>query len=539
MQMKAAHSSQLRDLDLVKYLENKLGDQNDLWSGRQASSLLSKEMLIELETCFQELEPHVKLKIIQAIPHLSPKLIQLWKEPLNTLLDVAKRDADDWVETVGDMYRDYPEKSCIRAQPSNPESQFCKTLEELVQMARTKVNDDTPKVVPPEAVIVSHSALKARYGYGEIEVKNHFSLRKQPKSQQLLNDVLKSADHITSPTSKKSHGIVSTVPIRMRSTLRTPNNSLPMRGIPAVNTAKISGGFTNEAKKFQRTPLVKREGGAKMIDIAELPPSLAKRRKAEAEEAKVRKAEEKAQKAEERARKAEERAKREEEKKAEMEHTKRLSTSEGESTDTGEQSISAEDGRNVAGESPPKSARAAFRNSSQFMRFVSGGSTGSASSSSVHVVTSSSSEGDVAASGQPEVKKEVDYFPMQQQPSAAPPLLQTPQRSGPQLNEQAMNLNYNMSFNEQARQMHPQQPQPAVMLQSPPPQQQPMQQPQMPIHLPVQATQNKQLDDLVRGANKLTRQSYNMIAAFLSGNMRMFCSHKLASRHRKILESVR
>lgn len=77
MQMKAANSSQLRDLDLVKYLENKLGDQNDLWSGRQASSLLSKEVLLELETCFQELEPHVKLKLIQAIPHLSPKLIQL------------------------------------------------------------------------------------------------------------------------------------------------------------------------------------------------------------------------------------------------------------------------------------------------------------------------------------------------------------------------------------------------------------------------------------------------------------------------------
>lgn len=101
-----------------------------------------------------------------------------------------------------------------------------------------------------------------------------------------------------------------------------------MRGIPTVNTAKMSGGFTNEAKKFQRTPLVKREGGAKMIDIAELPPSLAKRRKAEAEEAKQKKAEEKALKAEERAKKAEERAKREEERL--KERVKRPSTSEGE-----------------------------------------------------------------------------------------------------------------------------------------------------------------------------------------------------------------
>lgn len=70
-------SSQLRDLDLVRWLENKLGNSNELWSGRQAASLLSREMLIELETCFQALEPHVKLKIILAIPHLSYRLITM------------------------------------------------------------------------------------------------------------------------------------------------------------------------------------------------------------------------------------------------------------------------------------------------------------------------------------------------------------------------------------------------------------------------------------------------------------------------------
>lgn len=43
-----------------------------------------------------------------------------------------------------------------------------------------------------------------------------------------------------------------------------------MRGIPSVNTFKMSSGFTNEPKKFQRQ-LTKREGGAMLIDIAELP----------------------------------------------------------------------------------------------------------------------------------------------------------------------------------------------------------------------------------------------------------------------------
>lgn len=42
----------LRDQDLVRWIENKLGS-HEIWGGLQASSMLTKEMLIELETCFQ------------------------------------------------------------------------------------------------------------------------------------------------------------------------------------------------------------------------------------------------------------------------------------------------------------------------------------------------------------------------------------------------------------------------------------------------------------------------------------------------------
>jgi hypothetical protein len=68
---------QLKGMDLVRWLDNKLGNPNELWCGRQATSVLSREILNELSSCFQALDPHVKLKIIEAIPHLSPKLIQM------------------------------------------------------------------------------------------------------------------------------------------------------------------------------------------------------------------------------------------------------------------------------------------------------------------------------------------------------------------------------------------------------------------------------------------------------------------------------
>jgi hypothetical protein len=52
----------------------------------------------------------------------------------------------------------------------------------------------------------------------------------------------------------------------------------PLRGIPSQNASKISGGFTNEPKKFTR-PSLKRDGGAKLIEIAETPQALKRKRK--------------------------------------------------------------------------------------------------------------------------------------------------------------------------------------------------------------------------------------------------------------------
>ncbi|EPB79384.1 hypothetical protein ANCCEY_01543 [Ancylostoma ceylanicum] len=65
-----------------------------------------------------------------------------------------------------------------------------------------------------------------------------------------------------------------------------------MKGIPTQNTCKLNSGFTYEPKKFQRQ-LSKREGGAKLLDICELPQSLKKRRQQEMIEERKRKQEEK------------------------------------------------------------------------------------------------------------------------------------------------------------------------------------------------------------------------------------------------------
>jgi hypothetical protein len=44
-----------------------------------------------------------------------------------------------------------------------------------------------------------------------------------------------------------------------------------MKGIPSASALKMSSGFTNDTKKYQQRTLLKRTGGAMLIDIAELP----------------------------------------------------------------------------------------------------------------------------------------------------------------------------------------------------------------------------------------------------------------------------
>lgn len=67
--------------------------------------------------------------------------------------------------------------------------------------------------------------------------------------------------------------------------------SVPMRGIPTTNTCKLSAGFTNEPRRFPRQ--LPKRGGAKLLDIQELPQALKIRRKEQEAEEKARKQQEK------------------------------------------------------------------------------------------------------------------------------------------------------------------------------------------------------------------------------------------------------
>ncbi|VDO75186.1 unnamed protein product [Heligmosomoides polygyrus] len=176
---------------------------------------------------------------------------------LLTLLDLASKDADDWVETIADMYRDMPSTGVIIPVCTNKDSHFAKTLDDLTKCFQGHLENGDLKLTPEGHNIVSNSVNKGSFGPPP-EFQKAFILRKKPKSFNLMNDMMK----------------------------------LPMKGIPNQNPCKLNSGFTYEPKKFQRQ-LSKREGGAKLLDICELPQSLKKRRQIELVEERKRKQEEK------------------------------------------------------------------------------------------------------------------------------------------------------------------------------------------------------------------------------------------------------
>uniref|UniRef100_A0A914M2B6 HDAg domain-containing protein n=1 Tax=Meloidogyne incognita TaxID=6306 RepID=A0A914M2B6_MELIC len=271
--------------DLVRWIENKLGS-NELWGGKQASFVLTRDILIELETCFQELEPHIKLKIIQAMVHISPKTLQAWKEPLFNLLEVARRDPDDWVETVADIFRNFPDEGLIQCS-SKTDSFFNRTQLELERIVAEKVcsnSDDFQVKLPPDLELIPQSLLKSETSERNKVIK-HFEQRERTtitKSAKLLEDVRKSAEQQNNPSNKKNHGLISSFPIKIRSTAKRLDNSLPMKGIPSSASAlKMSGGFTNESKKYHQRTLLKRTGGAMLLDIDDLPKQSRRRRNIE------------------------------------------------------------------------------------------------------------------------------------------------------------------------------------------------------------------------------------------------------------------
>ncbi|KAI6218611.1 Protein transport protein SEC23 [Aphelenchoides besseyi] len=277
--------SQLKGFDLVNWLNNKLGDQTELWAGRSTSSVLTREIISELVGCFPALEAHVKLKIIESLPHISPKLLQLWRDPLIELLAVAKEDGDQWIRTLAQIYATYPRIGAIKSAIDDEDQQFAQTTKDFQKILEDVIPSLNANVIPPDFLIVSASTTAMTFGFGQDDANRHFKLRKESKATKMLQDALKASE----PQNRRYATVSSTVPMRTKNPVKKVDNTLPMRAIPTSRT--ICGGFTDAPKKFQRS-LVKRAGCTTiLLDDVPPPPIIKKPRAPKAPKPRKSKAE--------------------------------------------------------------------------------------------------------------------------------------------------------------------------------------------------------------------------------------------------------
>ncbi|GMT07597.1 hypothetical protein PENTCL1PPCAC_29771 [Pristionchus entomophagus] len=270
---------QLRDQELVDFLNERLGDHEETWAGKNVAAFLSREMIEELETCFQGLEPIAKLKIVLGFSQLSTKRLHDWRKEINTLLEIAAQDPDDWVEAISDNFRIFSPTGIIELEPTRNMEVYRDSLgriyRKLLEYANRK--DSVFCNVPDVYHYCDEKVIENELNFTPRESEVHFTVKKKLKADLLREEIL---NELKEPkqAEDKNTGLVSSLPMKYRSTLRKPDLKTPMRGIVQPNAMKINGGFTSEPKKFPRQ-LAKRDGGSLLISIDDIPHAHQKRKK--------------------------------------------------------------------------------------------------------------------------------------------------------------------------------------------------------------------------------------------------------------------
>ncbi|XP_072042613.1 negative elongation factor A-like [Amphiura filiformis] len=275
----------VRESDTSLWLHNKLGDNEDLWSGISSiSTQLKGDVLQNIHACFQGLHPTVKLKMLMSILHMPRRNADEFQKELSSILHQALTDSDQWVSTIATILLPYPSTGRLNMDIEHSHPFLADILKDLRKTLR---ETDSNTLLPLECQYLNKNALTQLVGMQAPLVK-HFALKRKPKSAALRAELLQKS---TEAALNKKQSVPSTVPTKSRSMVRKISDDGPLRGIP-----KATPGFRPAPSSVNRSmPLnrnaaritVNREGGTKMLDITEQPigggSREAKRRKKQAE----------------------------------------------------------------------------------------------------------------------------------------------------------------------------------------------------------------------------------------------------------------
>ncbi|XP_030749942.1 negative elongation factor A isoform X2 [Sitophilus oryzae] len=261
----------VRDSDTSLWLHNKLGISNDSWTGGSICSQLNAEVLRNIKDCFPDLQTQVKLKLLLSFFHVPRRNLEEWKLELEQILDVALQDSELWVAMIADALKTYPSTGSLNTEITDVDevrSIFSDLLSDLRKHVR-KQNEHT--ILPMECHYLNKNALISVVGHKPEPIK-HFTIKKKPKSALLRADLLQKSSDAASNLKKSSAPVI---PVRSRGMPRKMTDTTPLKGIPSrvptsgFRTSALSSNMTN--RPLVRPPAGRKEGGVKLLDIADQP----------------------------------------------------------------------------------------------------------------------------------------------------------------------------------------------------------------------------------------------------------------------------
>ncbi|XP_065156101.1 negative elongation factor A-like [Atheta coriaria] len=276
----------MRDSDTSLWLHNKLGTSNDSWTGGSICSQLNGEVLRNIKECFPDLQTQVKLKLLLSFFHIPRKNIEEWRLDLEQIVEVAVGDSELWVSMIAEALKTYPATGSLNMEISDLDEVrpiFTNLVNDLRQLVRKQAES---VMLPMECHYLNKQALTSVVGQQPQPTK-HFTLKKKPKSALLRADLLQKSTDAQSNLKKASAPVI---PVRSRGMPRKMTDTTPLKGIPSRHPgssfrSSVLGSTTNRPP-IPRLAAGRKEGGVKLLDIADQPLgyAAAKKRKRQQEQ---------------------------------------------------------------------------------------------------------------------------------------------------------------------------------------------------------------------------------------------------------------
>lgn len=107
-------------MDTCRLLYNKL-HSTDQWSGESIASSLTPELCANIRTCYSQLEPQVKIKLLLSTLNMPHKMVENASSELHEIFAKAENDTDEWSRVLSKMLKNFPRdgKICTHFEDEN------------------------------------------------------------------------------------------------------------------------------------------------------------------------------------------------------------------------------------------------------------------------------------------------------------------------------------------------------------------------------------------------------------------------------------